>query len=224
MDLCLPKIIELTDLTKSYGKRQILKGVSLSVNQGEFVSVMGSSGAGKSTLINIVGLLDEMNGGSYFFEGEDITKMHEEARVSLRNRKIGFIFQAYHLINSLSVMDNILLPAAYAKNKVDKEYFDEMVGNLGLREILYKRAALLSGGEKQRASIARALINKPSLLIADEPTGNLDEQNTGLVADIFSDLCKKGTAILMVTHDSKMARLAQKQLLLSEGLLWEDVK
>ncbi len=222
MTSCTQPVIRIDKIKKAYGDQAVLKGVDLTMESGDFASIMGPSGAGKSTLINIVGLLDTFNEGSYAFENTDISNTNEEQRTRIRNERIGYIFQSYNLITGLSARDNILLPAYYYKKEVDEDHYMHLVTELGLKDLLHKKTALLSGGEKQRVSIARALINKPILLIADEPTGNLDEKNTEIVRNILLGLEERGVSILLVTHDSTLAKCAKKQYFLKNGLLSED--
>jgi putative ABC transport system ATP-binding protein len=191
------------------------------MGKGDFVSIMGASGSGKSTLINIIGLLDNTFDGEYRFMGIDVKRLKENDIVRLRAKDIGYIFQAYHLIAGCSVRDNILMQTHYAHKKVSEKEYRELADKLGIVDILDKKAGVLSGGEKQRVSIARALINDPTLVIADEPTGNLDEENTKYVSDIFESMHKNGTSILIVTHDHNLAAKAEKRYLLSEGRLTE---
>lgn len=224
MDGCLQNIIETTGLSRCFGEKRVLDDINLTVVEGEFVSVIGKSGAGKSTLINILGLLDPEYEGEYKFCGNDMRNNSDARRTKLRSTDIGYVFQAYHLIPSCTVEENILLPASYSKHRVSKEEIDSLVERLDLGEILKQKAALLSGGEKQRVSIARALINNPRLVIADEPTGNLDEENTERVYGILNALHKAGTTILMVTHNRELASRTGRCLSLRDGKMVEVTK
>ncbi len=221
MECSLTSLIEINELCRAFGSLEVLKRLSFTMGKGDFVSIMGASGSGKSTLINIIGLLDNTFDGEYRFMGIDVKRLKENDIVRLRAKDIGYIFQAYHLIAGCSVRDNILMQTHYAHKKVSEKEYRELADKLGIVDILDKKAGVLSGGEKQRVSIARALINDPTLVIADEPTGNLDEENTKYVSDIFESMHKNGTSILIVTHDHNLAAKAEKRYLLSEGRLTE---
>ena len=213
-------IIEIHGLSRSFGTRQILNSVDLTLRKGEFVSIIGKSGAGKSTLINIIGLLDAGFTGSYQFLGEDVSKLKPKQCAAIRNRQLGFVFQMYQLINSYTVKDNILLPVLYSKEKtVDDTYYKSLLETLQIAHLEHSLTLNLSGGEKQRVSIARAAINRPSLIIADEPTGNLDAENTEKVMKMFHYLTEQDVSIIMVSHDSDAASQADRILRLEGGKL-----
>ncbi len=220
----MQKSIRLFGITKRFGEKTVLENLNLRIEASDFLAITGGSGSGKSTLINILGLLDDDYEGSYTLFGENVRELSERRRTQFRNQRLGFVFQAYHLIGNCSVQENILLPASYLGEKIEKGYYEELIEALEIGDLLKKDAALLSGGEKQRVCIARALINKPSLLIADEPTGNLDEENTERVYGIFRKINQRGTTIVMVTHDSSLASKAKRKLVLSEGRLTEAVR
>lgn len=214
-------IIDIHGLRKSYGQHIILSDLDFQIDQGEFVSIVGKSGSGKSTFINIIGLLDPLFSGEYVIHGTDLSKCSRKKMTELRNQLFGFVFQMYNLIHSYTVKDNILLPVLYSKGKkVDEEYYRSLICKLKIDHLENQYAINLSGGEKQRVAIARAAINHPSVIIADEPTGNLDTENTKNVLDIFRFLQnEQGVTIIMVTHDPKAAMSADKALRLQNGKL-----
>lgn len=215
-----PFLLELKSIRKQYGSRIILDDLDFRIQEGEFISVMGPSGCGKSTLLNAVGLLDDFN-GEYLINSKTI-KRNKYAEI--RNKYIGFVFQLYYLLPNLNVRDNILLPLMYAEKLNDKEvkhHFDELVTTLGIQTLLNRQVDLLSGGEKQRVAIARAMIMQPRLLVADEPTGALDEKNSFDVINCFRDYANKGNCVLMVTHNYNISKMADRQLELSGGKLYE---
>lgn len=207
--------LELKYLRKSY-LRPVLKGVNLRVTNDSYVTIVGKSGSGKSTLLNILGLVEGYDGGEYNFNGQRIRNNMDYSRLRLEN--IGFIFQAYNLIPTLSCKENILLPAMYnRRNKVQD--FDELVSLLDLEPLLSQRVTTLSGGEKQRVAIARALILDPCLILADEPTGNLDPQNRELIMRLLHREHEKGRGIILITHDMDIAREAETTYVLKDGKL-----
>lgn len=211
-------LLELKGVTKLYDKLAALDDITLSVEKGEWVSLMGPSGSGKTTLMNIIGCLDKPTKGSVILEGEDIAHESESNLTVIRREKIGLIFQQFHLIQYLSALENVML-AQYYHSLPDKEEAFVALEKVGLRERANHLANQLSGGEQQRLCIARALINYPRLILADEPTGNLDAYNEKLVMDIFSSLHKAGSTIIMVTHDSQIAQKAQRIVFLEHGKL-----
>ncbi len=207
--------IQMTDIVKRY-EREVLSGIRLEINEGSYIAIEGKSGAGKSTLMNILGLIEGFDKGAFYFNDTNIKKGRDYS--NLRLQYIGFIFQNYNLISTLTCRENILLPLMYAKGKESK--FDELVDRLGISPLLDERVHVLSGGEKQRVAIARALILEPSMIIADEPTGNLDEGNRNIVLDILEEENKKKKAIVVITHDSKVAQKASNRYLLEGGKLY----
>lgn len=218
-------IIDIQGLHKSYDQHTILSDLDFQVKQGEFVSIVGKSGSGKSTLINIIGLLDQQYSGQYLIHDTELSKCSKKKLAELRNQLFGFVFQMYNLINSYTVKDNILLPVLYGQSKnLDKEYYHSLICKLKIDHLENQYAINLSGGEKQRVGIARAAMNHPSVIIADEPTGNLDVENTKNVLDIFRFLQKEqGVTIIMVTHDPKAAQFADKTFRLENGKLVQSV-
>ena len=217
-------LARLTEITKSYGELAVLKGISFSIDKGDYISVMGRSGCGKSTLLNIIGGMDTASGGSYVFEGMEVSGMSDKQLSSFRNRKIGYVFQQFHLINDLSVLENIGMPLGYRgiAGKDRMKAAESALEQVGLSE---KRNAVpkqLSGGEQQRIAIARAIVGEPSLIIADEPTGNLDSETAEKIMALFDSLHRSGKTILLVTHDPAVAAYVDKKLYMRDGLLAEE--
>ncbi|MEZ0344451.1 MAG: ABC transporter ATP-binding protein [Caldimicrobium sp.] len=220
-------LIQLIDIKKSFQigkiKYEVLKGINLEVHRGDFLAIMGPSGGGKSTLLNILGLLDRADSGVYLFEGRDVTTLSERELANLRNQKIGFIFQAFHLVPWATALENVLLPALYSE-KITEEKIErahKLLEKLGLADKKNHRPSELSGGQQQRVAIARALINKPSLLLADEPTGNLDSQSSNEVMEVLEDLNREGLTIIMVTHERDIAQRAKRIKFLKDGQFLE---
>ena len=208
-------------LVKQYGTLRALNGVSFDIASGEWVALMGPSGSGKTTLINILGGLDTLTEGRVVVDGVDLAKLNENAMVRYRAEKIGFVFQQFHLVPYLNAVENVML-AQYFHSVTDEAQAAEALKRVGLGERLTHLPSQLSGGEQQRVAIARALINQPKLILADEPTGNLDEANEQIVIDLFRDLHKSGHTILMVTHDPDIARQADRRVELAHGHLSFD--
>jgi putative ABC transport system ATP-binding protein len=213
--------VVLDALTKHYGSLRALNGVSFSISSGEWVALMGPSGSGKTTLINILGGLDTLTSGRVVVDGVDLSALNENALVRYRAEKIGFVFQQFHLVPYLNALENVML-AQYFHSMTDERQAAEALKRVGLGDRLTHLPAQLSGGEQQRVAIARALINQPKLILADEPTGNLDEANEEVVLEIFRDLHKSGHTILMVTHDPDIARQADRRIELAHGHLHFD--
>lgn len=220
--------IEMTDIVKTYGMNsvevQALRRVSLSVAKNEYVAIMGPSGSGKSTLMNIVGCLDPPTSGSYFLEGEDVSTMKEDQLAEVRNQKIGFVFQTFNLIARSNVFHNVELPLIYKGVSVAKrrKIAEQALEAVGLADRMKHKPPELSGGERQRVAIARALVNKPSLLLADEPTGNLDSTTGSEIMSLLDDLHADGNTIILVTHEEEMARHAQRIIRLKDGVIESD--
>ncbi|BAU23091.1 macrolide ABC transporter ATP-binding protein [Caldimicrobium thiodismutans] len=217
-------LIKLRDIRKTYQiskiTYEVLKGINLEVQRGDFLAIMGPSGGGKSTLLNILGLLDKPTSGSYIFEDRDVTTLNAEELSKFRNLKIGFIFQAFHLVPWASALENVLLPVLYRGKLTDEDVkkAEKLLERLGLKNKINLKPAELSGGQQQRVAIARALINQPVLLLADEPTGNLDSESSKEVMDILEELNKEGLTIIMVTHELDIASRAKKKKILRDGI------
>jgi putative ABC transport system ATP-binding protein len=216
-----PAEVVIDSLVKKYGTLAALKGVSFYIARGEWVALMGPSGSGKTTLINILGGLDALTEGRVVVDGVDLQKLSESEMVRYRAEKIGFVFQQFHLVPYLNALENVML-AQYFHSVTDEREAAEALERVGLGDRLTHLPAQLSGGEQQRVAIARALINHPKLILADEPTGNLDEANEKLVLDIFRELHNSGHTIVMVTHDPEIARQADRRIELAHGHLHFD--
>ncbi|MEW6658930.1 MAG: ABC transporter permease [Thermodesulfobacteriota bacterium] len=220
-------LIELRDIRKTYRLGEVevpvLRGVSLSVAQGEFLALMGASGSGKTTLMNILGCLDRPTSGEYRLEGRNVVHLSPDARALLRNRKIGFVFQTFNLLPRTSAADNVLMPRSYSgdegSDQERKEQTRKLLEQVGLEGRLHHQPSQLSGGEQQRVAIARALINHPALLLADEPTGNLDSVTSREILEIFRKLNDAGVTIILVTHDENVARMAQRIIRIQDGVV-----
>ncbi|MET3291950.1 ABC transporter ATP-binding protein [Brevibacillus fluminis] len=221
-------MLHITDLTKRYesgGLEQFaLQPISLSVEQGEFVAIMGPSGSGKSTFMNLLGCLDKPSSGSYVLDGIEISQLDENKLADVRNRKIGFVFQAFHLLPRSSALTNVELPMLYAgfSRKERRERATEALGRVGLAERLHNRPNQLSGGQKQRVAIARSLVNRPAILLADEPTGNLDSRSSLEIMAIFQELHAQGVTILLVTHETDIAEHAERIITFRDGAIIAD--
>lgn len=209
--------IVLESIQKSYD-RLVLKNICLNVTNYSYITIVGKSGSGKSTLMNILGLIESFDKGLYKFN--DVIIRNDRDYYKLRSENIGFIFQSYNLIPTLTCKENIMLPLHYSKKKSND--LDEIIQSLDIVDLLDKKVVLLSGGEKQRVAIARALLLNPSLIIADEPTGNLDSVNTQIVLDLLEKENKKGRAVIMITHDETIAKKAKKVYKLEKGVLSEN--
>ncbi|MCO5384572.1 MAG: ABC transporter ATP-binding protein [Desulfosporosinus sp.] len=211
-------ILELKNVTKSYGNVHALKDFNLSVAPGEWVSIMGPSGSGKSTMLNIIGCMDKPTSGSVLIDGIEVTARSNKELTEVRREKIGLVFQQFHLIPHLTALENIMV-AQYYHSLTDEQEALKALERVGLAQRAKHLPSQLSGGEQQRVCIARALINYPALILADEPTGNLDEDNEKLVIELFQELHREGHTIVMVTHDNEVGELAQRRVRLEHGRL-----
>ena len=216
-------MIEFNDIAKFFTsgviKTEVLKGVSFKVDKGEFVSIMAPSGTGKTTLLNVLGCLMKATSGSYLFEGQDIETLNDDQLSEIRNKKIGFVFQTFNLLEKTSALDNVLLPLVYS-DIYPADASKKAAGLLeaiGLKERIHYKPNELSGGQQQRVAIARALINDPAVILADEPTGNLDSASAKEIMEIFKSLHSQGRTIIVVTHDSSIARQAERAIYLKDG-------
>ena len=216
-------LLELKNVSKIYGDLKALDNVSLHVDQGEWVAIMGPSGSGKSTMMNIIGCMDKPTKGEVLLDGVDISRESSKNLTDIRRDKIGLIFQQFHMVNYLTAVENVMVSQYYHSMPDEKEALDALE-LVGLRDRAHHLPSQLSGGEQQRVCVARALINHPELILADEPTGNLDETNENIVLNLFSQLHKEGTTLIVVTHDPEVAEAAQRTIVLEHGkLLREEV-
>ena len=224
-------MIQLNQIKKEFGKGEarqtILKGISLDIKEGEMVSIMGPSGSGKSSLLNILGLLDGMYEGEYLLDGINVADLTEKEQAGLRGEKIGFVFQSFHLLKDMTALDNVKMALILAnerkslkqrmgkKEMIQKSQY--MLERLGMKDHMDQKASELSGGQQQRVAIARALVNEPSVLLADEPTGALDQKNGETLLELLSEIHGDGNSIVMVTHDPKVASVAERQIYIEDG-------
>ena len=223
------KIIETKDISKRYvmGTEVVdaLKSISITINKGEYVAFMGPSGSGKSTLMNIVGCLDSPTGGTYILNGKDVSDMSENELSEVRNKEIGFVFQTFNLLPRISSLDNVALPLIYAGfgKAARTEKAQKVLESVGLGERSLHKPNELSGGQRQRVAVARALVNNPSILLADEPTGNLDTKTSYEIMELFEEIHAQGNTIIMVTHEEDIAKYAHRIIRLRDGLIESDV-
>ncbi|MEL6489855.1 MAG: ABC transporter ATP-binding protein [Cyanobacteria bacterium J06621_3] len=218
-------MIELTDITKVYQLGDvdvpILKGIDLTIDASEYVSIMGASGSGKSTLMNIIGCLDQPTQGRYFLEGRNLTTLDKDELAFIRNQKIGFIFQQFNLLPRSTAVENVMLPMVYAgvPKGERRDRAEVALTKVGLGDRLTNRPSQLSGGQQQRVAIARALVNEPALLLADEPTGALDSHTSQEVMTLFNELNSQNITIVIITHETEVAEQAKRQIRLQDGLV-----
>lgn len=223
-------IIHLEDIRKSYfmGKQelQVLKGINLDIHSNEYVALMGPSGSGKSTLMNILGCLDSPSAGRYVLNGQDVSKMADDNLADVRNKEIGFVFQQFNLLPRLTALENVALPLVYAGvgRKQRTEMAMEVIQKVGLEDRSHHKPNELSGGQCQRVAIARALVNNPSLILADEPTGNLDTKTSKEIMDIFTQIQEAGNTVVLVTHEEDIANYAKRVVRLRDGLIESDTR
>jgi len=221
-------MIQLENITKIYrmGKVEVpaLRGIDLTINQGDMVAIIGASGSGKSTLMNIIGFLDKPTAGKYMLEGMDASHLNDNKLAELRNKKIGFVFQTFNLLPRASALSNVELPLIYSGGGQRHKRSMEALERVGLGARANHKPTELSGGEQQRVAIARALVNKPSLILADEPTGNLDSAATTEITRLFSQLHQEGITVILVTHEMDVARQTQRIIRLLDGRIISDEK
>lgn len=223
-------VIKMNNIIKRYyigkpNELQILNGISLEVNQGEFVSIVGESGSGKSTLMNIIGVLDRQTEGEYFLEGHDVNQLSDDVRSRVRNQRIGFVFQNFNLLPRANALKNVMIPLMYSDKRVkeQKERAREMLKMVGMEDRASHRPNELSGGQKQRVAIARAMINDPAIILADEPTGALDSKTGHMVMDLFHKLHEEqGKTIVLITHSNELAAETQRIVKISDGSVVSD--
>lgn len=221
-------VISLRRATKTFGfddsATDAIVSINLEIQRGEFVAIMGPSGCGKTTLLNILGLLDQPTIGRYLFNGRDVGKFSSSRKARIRNREIGFIFQNFNLVTNMTVLDNVVLPLTYRHgwNYKNLEKASQLLDAIGLKNREYFKPNQLSGGQMQRVAIARALISRPSIILADEPTGNLDSNNSRVIMDLLTELHKKGNTILMVTHNPELLKFASRVIYMRDGQIERD--
>ena len=219
------KLIELKDITKTYFLGEIdvpvLKGITLSIDKGEYVALMGASGSGKSTLMNILGCLDRQTTGDYLLDGEEVGRASGDRRALVRNQKIGFVFQSFNLLPRTTALENVIMPLSYTAGNLSRRECRErgiaMLRRVGLSDRIYHYPSQLSGGQQQRVAIARALVNRPPVLFADEPTGNLDSKTSEEVMQMFSELNAEGITVILVTHSVEIANFAKRSIHVQDG-------
>lgn len=223
-------IIEIKNITRDFplGNEivNVLKGIDLTIDKGEYVALMGPSGSGKSTLMNLLGCLDTPTGGTYVLNGKRVSEMGDEELAEIRNKEIGFVFQTFNLMPRTTALDNVALPMIYAGfSKSDRnERATEVLTQVGLSDRMDHKPNQLSGGQRQRVAVARALVNKPSIILADEPTGNLDSKTSLEIMTLFDDIHANGNTVILVTHEEEVAQHAHRIIRLRDGVVESDVK
>lgn len=221
-------IVQLRDLTKHYGvgdaEHTVLAGINLTIEPGEFIAIMGPSGCGKTTLLNILGLLDQANDGDYELDGTPVERLGPRRRAQIRSKQIGIVFQTFNLISRMPVIENVALPLTYTRTSKTKrlKLASESLAKFHLQEREYYMPHQLSGGQAQRVAIARALVNSPSIILADEPTGNLDSQASHIIMEELSDIHKRGNTIVMVTHNPDLTTYASRVITMKDGQIETD--
>ena len=223
-------VINVNNITKHYslGTQTVeaLRGISFGIEQGEFIAIMGPSGSGKSTLMNIIGCLDSPTDGTYHLNNQEVSTLEADELAGIRNKEIGFVFQNFHLLARNTALDNVMLPLKYAGVEKSNQIIrgKEVLSQVGLESRVDHQPSELSGGQQQRVAIARALVNNPSILFADEPTGNLDSQTGHDVMKLFHNLHKQGQTIILITHENEVAAEAQRTIFIKDGLIESDVR
>jgi len=223
-------LIKITDLKRDFvlGNEivYVLKGIDLEINKGEYVALMGPSGSGKSTLMNLLGCLDTPTSGSYILNGKDVSQMHDDELAEIRNKEIGFVFQTFNLLPRTTALNNVALPMVYAgySKSERNERAKEVLEQVNLSDRMDHQPNQLSGGQRQRVAIARALVNKPSIILADEPTGNLDSKTSEEIMKLFGDIHKLGNTVILVTHEEEIAAYANRVIRLRDGMIESDTQ
>ncbi|MGY5850422.1 ABC transporter ATP-binding protein [Salegentibacter sp. F14] len=226
----MSKVIEIRNITRDFplGSEivKVLKGIDLDIDRGEYVALMGPSGSGKSTLMNLLGCLDTPTSGSYILNGEDVSKMSDDELAEIRNKEIGFVFQTFNLLPRTTALDNVALPMVYAGyTKAERtKRAEEVLTNVGLADRMDHKPNQLSGGQRQRVAVGRALVNNPSIILADEPTGNLDSVTSVEIMKLFDKIHAEGNTVILVTHEEEIARHAHRIVRLKDGMVASDVK
>jgi len=224
------KVIEIRNIIRNFPLGQeivkVLKGIDLDINRGEYVAFMGPSGSGKSTLMNLLGCLDTPTGGSYILNGKDVSKMTDSELAEVRNKEIGFVFQTFNLLPRTTALDNVALPMIYAgASKADrKKRAEEVLRNVGLGDRMDHKPNQLSGGQRQRVAVGRALVNRPSIILADEPTGNLDSKTSVEIMNLFDEIHAAGNTVILVTHEEDIAEHAHRIIRLRDGIIESDTR
>lgn len=224
----MSNVIKIRNIVRDFKLGQetvhVLKGIDLDIDRGEYVAIMGPSGSGKSTLMNLIGCLDTATSGTYILNGKDVSKMSDDELADIRNTEIGFVFQTFNLLPRTTALDNVALPMVYAgvsKTERNKRA-TEVLENVGLSDRMDHKPNQLSGGQRQRVAIGRALVNKPSIILADEPTGNLDSKTSLEILHLFEDIHKAGNTVIMVTHEEDVAARAKRTIRLIDGMISSD--
>jgi putative ABC transport system ATP-binding protein len=221
-------VIEIRNIIRDFKLGQetvhVLKGIDLDIKRGEYVAIMGPSGSGKSTLMNLLGCLDTPTGGSYLLNGKDVSQMADDELAEIRNTEIGFVFQTFNLLPRTTALDNVALPMIYAgaSKKMRTERASEVLTDVGLADRMDHKPNQLSGGQRQRVAVGRALVNKPSIILADEPTGNLDSKTGTEIMALFDEIHSKGNTVIMVTHEEEIAAHAKRVIRLRDGVIESD--
>lgn len=224
----MSKVIEIKQITRDFplGNEvvKVLKGIDLNINRGEYVAIMGPSGSGKSTLMNLLGCLDTSTSGSYILNGKDVSQMSDDELAEIRNKEIGFVFQTFNLLPRTTALENVALPMIYAgHSKSDRnERAREVLTNVGLGDRMDHKPNQLSGGQRQRVAVGRALVNKPSIILADEPTGNLDSKTSVEIMKLFDEIHAAGNTVILVTHEEDIAERAHRIIRLRDGVIESD--
>ena len=226
----MSNVIEIRGIIRNFQLGQetvyVLKGIDLDIRRGDYVAIMGPSGSGKSTLMNLLGCLDTPTGGTYNLNGQDVSKMTDDELAEIRNKEIGFVFQTFNLLPRTTALDNVALPMVYAgASKKDREQrAAEVLTDVGLADRMDHKPNQLSGGQRQRVAVGRALVNKPSIILADEPTGNLDSKTSLEILQLFDEIHQAGNTVIMVTHEEDVAERAHRIIRLRDGIIESDIR